>query len=148
MINWSLSLCSNFTVPLTRQRKHHQFDSWCRSPTGDFCTDKSHQKPSRGHPLTTPFSERKIASVSLFGTPSKRTSCLCPAAASAHTTVSLYLCFGVPDFGAESAKTQLYKALPSKGSELIYRRRSGSGARRFAVTISKCRKQNHNESTL
>ena len=94
--------------------------------------------------MTTPFSERRVASLSLFGTPSKRTSCLCPAAAPAYIAVSLYLCFGVPDFGAESAKTQLYKALQSKGRNLTtpqQERQRGTTLRRHVMQVPKTESQ-------
>ena len=75
-----------------------------------------------------------------FGTPSKRTSCLCPAAASAHTTVSLFLCFGVPDLGAESTKLLRRKALQSKDRNLTtppQERQRGTTLRPFDKPVPK-----------
>ena len=63
-----------------RQGMHHLFDSWCRSPTGDFCPDKSHQKPLRGHPLRSPFEHKEGFPYLLFGTPSRKRAAYAPLA--------------------------------------------------------------------
>ena len=44
----------NCSVPRCGRQDESAF--WrVQSPTGNFCTDKSYQKPLRGHPLKTPF---------------------------------------------------------------------------------------------
>ena len=87
--NWCLSGCLVFAVPRCGRVCCHLADRLYMSPTAHFVRTKC-AKALRGHPLKPHFTgaENRLKNFH-NGTPSKKTSCVCPARTLLHSSLFL-----------------------------------------------------------
>ena len=90
LLNWCLSRCLDFTVPLRGRDSCHLTAKLFVPPAAHFFTQKSVEKALRGHPLKPHFTRvgNRLV-ISCNGTPSKKTSCVCPARTLLHSSLFL-----------------------------------------------------------
>ena len=131
-------------MPLRGRVCCHHFDMLIMPPAAHFFTQKSVEKALRGHPLKPHFTKAgNRLVISCNGTPSKKTSCVCPA----RTLLHIFLAVSAFASGCllrrsslqDTCKTRHTNQKAEVHHEVPQERASGANASPFQV--SSCRKQ-------